>query len=151
MSKQNIGGYSVDLLTPAELKGNLEWLVDREETLRYRSVSYLMFTENGDAASTALTFDGPASGYAWAVKMLGAKTSQAAEVSVYLGESTASPPVAAETSAPGADGNEVIFTWTGNVLVLADQRVITVACREGTLACARLHVKQVPAERAAQL
>lgn len=122
----------IDLLTRLELEQTLDSRFDAFTRDFYRGKFFT--EENGNAQGTAtVTIPGPDSGYAWSIKTISINvlgTAQALVV-VWLGDNTLTAPIGVQTTAgfafSTANTNNAIFTFTSNVIIVKDQRPITVA------------------------
>lgn len=148
--RQRIGSYVLDLLTPDEHKSHLKDVFSAHLRELFRGVDYPMVAGNGSGTGVQ-SIEGPTSGYAWEFRSLALQLSAASPVSVYLGESTASPPIAVASSVANGAANEVVITWPSKAVVLKDSRSITVSAGAGNILNYRLIVKQVPAEMIGKL
>jgi hypothetical protein len=149
--KQDLGPLgSADFLTQQELHDSLGHHFSAQVREWYRGVDYLGFYGAGPA--TLVTVPGPDSGYVWSIKLASAQLSAAGALSVYPGDATNVAPFGTATAIAQGTQFEAMFTWTSNVVVLKDQRNLTLwAGGTTTINSWRVLVKQVPAEMQAKL
>jgi hypothetical protein len=148
--KQDLGPLGmIDMLTDKELRESLGHHFSAEIREWYRGVDYLGFAGVGN--SNTVTVAGPDSGYCWSLKLVSAQLAVAGELSVYPGDSVAVAPFGNTASAVNGTANEAVLTFTSNVVVLKDQRNLTLSCAAGNILGWRLLVKQVPNEMQGKL
>jgi hypothetical protein len=140
-------GATLDLLTKGELDESMGHNFDAAIRDILRGVDYLWFSGNGQSATT-VEISGPESGYCWSIKFASVQLAAAGQFCVYLGENTASAPIASIASDPL---NQAIATWTSNVVVLKDSRNLTFFSNGGGIVDWKLMVKQVPTEMQGKL
>lgn len=137
----------IDVLTRLDLEAmQHQWL---EETMRVklRGIDYI--EQNGNGLGIAqVAVPGPDQGYAWSVKIVSVTVTAAATVSVFLGDNTNSAPVA-QTILTAA--GSAISTFTSNIVVIRDSRVITLLTSAGGITTYKVLAKQVPNEMVGKL
>lgn len=148
--KQDLGMLgSVDMLTAGELRQELNSRFGSFIREWYRGEDFLAFY--GTPNASLVTIPGPDSGYVWSLKLASVQLSAAGALSVYPGESSNVAPLGVAASIVNGTNNEAVITWTSNVVVLKDQRAITLFAGSQTILSYRLTVKQVPAEMQGKL
>ena len=148
--KQDLGPLgNVDMLTASELREELGHRFSTFIREWYRGEDYLSFF--GTPNTTTVTIPGPDSGYVWSLKLAAAQLSAAGALSVYPGEVTTVAPLGIASSVVNGGNNEAFITWTSNVVVLKDQRSLTLFAGSQTILSYRVNVKQVPAEMQGKL
>lgn len=137
----------IDVLTRVDLESmRYQWLEEATRT-RLRGIDYIEQNGNGQAAAL-VTIPGPDMGYAWSVKIVSAVLTAAATLSVYLGDNINVAPIAQQTlTGAGA----VITTYTSNIVVIRDARVITLSASAGGINAWKVMAKQVPNEMVGKL
>ena len=147
--KQSLGPIGdVDMLTSQELHDSLGHHFSAFVREAARGVDYLGFFASPNAGTVQVP--GPDSGYVWSLKLVSAQLSAAGALSVYPGENNAVAPYGASLSTVNGANNEVVMTFTSNVVVIKDQRSLFLASGVNILSY-RILVKQVPAEMQAKL
>jgi hypothetical protein len=149
--KQDLGPLGViDLLTDSELRQSLGHHFSAQVREWYRGVDYLGFYGQGPV--TQVLVAGPDSGYCWSLKQVSVQLSAAGTLSVYPGEVTTVAPLGVGASVTNGSNFEVWLTWTSNVVVLKDQRSLTLwAGGTVNILSWRVLVKQVPQEQQGKL
>ena len=151
MAKQDMGPLGViDLLTDKELRESMGHQFSHMVRDFYRGVDYLGFAGQGQGTSI-VNVQGPASGYAWSLKLAAVQLSTSGALSVYPDERVNVAPLGTAISVANGGTNEAVITWTSNVVVVKDQRIITFLSNAATILSWRLMVKQVPTEMQAKL
>jgi len=137
----------IDVLTRVELEESLHKSIEAAERSRVRGIDYMEQNGNGDGVAT-VQIPGPESGYAWSVKVISFVVSAPATVNVYISESTTTAPVG---TAILAAAGPAIFTFTSNIVVVRDGRVITLTTSAGGITAWKVLAKQVPNEMVGKL
>ena len=149
--KQDLGPLGmIDMLTDKELRESLGHHFSAEIREWYRGVDYLGFAGQGNGTGT-FSIPGPDSGYCWSIKLVSAQLSAAGTLSVYPGDSNTVPPFGSSATVANGANFEAFITFTSNVVVLKDQRNITLFSGAGNILAYRLLVKQVPNEMQGKL
>jgi hypothetical protein len=133
----------VDILTRLELEQVQRKGMEEFFHQEYLGVDYKEYNDNAQGATT-YAFPGPDSGYAWSLKLISAVMATGT-FAAYLGDNTNTAPIAYSAS-----GANPVFTFTSNVVVVKDNRVITLVASVA-LGAVKLLAKQVPAEMVAKL
>ncbi len=140
----------VDILTRLEMEQVFHKGMENFFHQEYLGVSYKEFNGNADGASS-VQIAGPDSGYAWSLKMISAVLAAADDLGIWLGENTTTAPIGGGATVKMGGQFVVNVTFTSNVVVISDQRLVTLAADTSTIGAYKLIAKQVPAEMVGKL
>lgn len=140
----------VDILTRLEMEQIQRKSMDDFFHQQALGVSYKEYNDNADGVAQ-YSVNGPDSGYAWSLKIVSAVLSAAGDLAIFLGDNTLTAPVGGGSSVLMGNLNVVTVTFTSNVVIVQDQRPITLLAHTGTIGAVKIIAKQVPAEMVAKL
>lgn len=115
----------IDVLTRLEMETVLHKGMENFFHQEYLGVSYREFNDNANNVSQYAVDVSPDSGYAWSLKMVSAILSAAGSLAAFLGDNTLTAPIGGGATAVMGGLNVVNITFTSNVVVMSDQRAIT--------------------------
>lgn len=113
-------------------------------------VSYKEYNDNADGVAK-FSIDGPDSGYAWSLKLVSFVTAAADDVAIFLGDNTNTAPIGGTTTAKIGGIFAGVVTFTSNVVIVQDNRVITLLADTSTISAVKVIAKQVPGEMVVKL
>lgn len=141
----------IDILTRVELEEVQHKGLENFFHQEYLGVSYREYNDNGGGVAQYTVDVSPDSGYAWSLKMVSVVLSAAGNVAVFLGDNINSAPIGGGASVAMGGLNVFNTTFTSNVVVMSDQRAITLLAATGVMGAIKLLAKQVPAEMVGKL
>jgi len=141
----------VDILTRLEMEEIQHKGLENFFHQEYLGVSYKEYNDNGAGATQFSLAVAPDSGYAWSLKMVSVVLSAAGNVAVFLGDNINTAPIGGGASVTMGGLNVFNTTFTSNVVVMSDQRAITLLAATGTIGAVKVIAKQVPAEMVGKL
>jgi hypothetical protein len=140
----------IDVLTRLDLEQAQRKNLDEFFHEKFIGVSYQEYNTNGQGASQ-VSIPGPDGGYTWSLKLVSVVLSAAGNLAIFLGDNITSAPVGGGASITMGGLNVVTSTFSSNVVLVQDQRPITLLAVTGTIQQVKVIAKQVPSEMVGKL